>query len=393
MKDKSFLKFIIISFAIVLYIVIFCEGQTLAEWVMAEGSSQIVGGDIVGAKADALHDAERNAIELALGVMLSSETIVENFALIKDKIFTRVEGYIKDLKILNEVCTKKLCSVKIKADVEKRDLADDIAALVRILPKMNYPSISVAIGQQGLDQHLHGVNVDLATAEATILEKLRKKGFVVVDMNALEKERKRQAMLMAVNGDNFKKAIEEASNGAQILIVGMASYQDVGPSPYNERIHAYSAVINARIFETATGALLGSFTVEGKAPSYSFITGANKALEKAAGILAQRISTELVQVWLDACYNEHRVRLLIEDVPFSALSSIKRTLTSNVKGVKFINQRSFLRGRAEFLIGWQNCNTMRLAERISDISAATWYFEVLEVQGNTLRVAFRNAVH
>lgn len=354
---------------------------------MAEGSGPVENGDVATAKKMALHDAERNAIERALGAMVESESLVKNYILIRDRILTRVEGYVKDLQIIEEKCDKTLCSIKIRAEVESRDLADDLAALARILPKMNYPTVAVAIDLEGLDEKLRPVEADLSRiVEDTLIGLLKEKGFIVVEQSAIQKERNRQAKLVAATGDKFKKVLEETSDEAQLIISGEATVQDAGPSPFNSRIHAYSSVISARAVETATGTVLSSYSVEASAPSHSFVSGARNALLKATNKLGNKVAHDVVKVWLDACYNPHNVKLIVEDIPFQMVAKLKQALSNTIDGISSVSQRSYVRKRAVLILRWENCNVQRLAEKLSGITIGKSGVEVLEVEGNRLRV-------
>ncbi len=362
--------------------------SALAEWIVSEGSGSVENGDIAEAKETALHDAERNAIERAIGAMVESESLVENYVLIKDRIFTRVEGYVKKLQIIEEKCDKTQCKVKIKAEVGSRDLADDVAALVRVLPKMNYPTVAIAVRLNGLNQELRPVEADLSRiAEDTLIGLFKAKGFIVVEQESIQRERERQARLFKAAEDRFKEAIEEVSDNAQLFISGEAAVQDAGPSPFNDRIHAYSAVISARAMDTATGAVLSSYSAEASVPSHSFVSGARKALLKAADKLGEKIAHDIVKVWLDACYNAHNVKLIVEDIPFSSLARIRHAIEEKISGVSSVSQRSYMRKRAVLVVRWRNCNIQRLAEKLSEIMIADFgHLEVLEADGNRLRV-------
>lgn len=360
-----------------------------AEWIMAEGSANIEQGDVAGAKKAALHDAERNAIERVVGVMLSSESKVESFTLIQDKILTRVEGYVRDLSILSESCSRVLCTVKIKADVEKMDLADDLAAIARVLPKMNYPTVGVALTSEGMDSRAKSVDVDLLTAQRAIESQLKKKGFLVVDVSALREATHSEANIFKSQGKKAEGAIEEAIGQVQVLIKGDASFEDAGSSPYNQRIHSYSAAINAKVVETATGEVVGAYSSEASVPSHSLVSGGNKALEKAANRLANKLTRDLAHVWLDACYNPHNIMLVVDGLPFSKSREVVTTIPRLVSGVSNAVQRRFLRNRAEILLEWPNCNVMSLAEKLGGLKAKGWYLEVLSVNGNSVRAEFR----
>lgn len=58
--------------------------------------------DVADARRSAIDDALRIAVEQARGVLVSVETEVQEYALVRDEVATRCKGYVKTYKILNE---------------------------------------------------------------------------------------------------------------------------------------------------------------------------------------------------------------------------------------------------------------------------------------------------
>ncbi|MBI3600407.1 MAG: hypothetical protein HY097_07165 [Nitrospinae bacterium] len=59
-------------------------------------------GDAADARRSAIDDALRIAVEQARGVLVSVETEVQEYALVRDEVATRCRGYVKTYKILKE---------------------------------------------------------------------------------------------------------------------------------------------------------------------------------------------------------------------------------------------------------------------------------------------------
>src|SRR4030043_2154041 len=89
------------------------------EVTIAEGVAVIVGNNIPGARDKALDDALRKAVEQAVGTIVSSDTMAENFKVIHDKILAQTTGYVERYKILSEMQDGELYKVKVQAEVGK----------------------------------------------------------------------------------------------------------------------------------------------------------------------------------------------------------------------------------------------------------------------------------
>ena len=106
-----------------------------------------------GLMVDALRcDAKRQVIEKAVGAFVESSTLVENYALVRDRVFTKSQGLIK--RIIKETSPRLgddgLMHLLIKAEV----LLDDVKTALKIMSKENRvnlikehgnPTISVAV--------------------------------------------------------------------------------------------------------------------------------------------------------------------------------------------------------------------------------------------------------
>ena len=84
----------------------------------------------IGKDADAaVKNALRNAVHMAVGVMVDSNTIIENDEVITDKILSHSAAYVQKHEIIGEPEAKDgFVSLKIKAQVKRTQLASGLAA-------------------------------------------------------------------------------------------------------------------------------------------------------------------------------------------------------------------------------------------------------------------------
>src|SRR5262245_65731538 len=84
--------------------------------ITAEGVAS-VGNDPAAARDKAIEDALRRAVEQAVGTIVESETAVENYQLLSDKIYSHSSGYVKDYKVVSEKTEGGLVRVTVAANV------------------------------------------------------------------------------------------------------------------------------------------------------------------------------------------------------------------------------------------------------------------------------------
>ncbi|NCC23881.1 MAG: hypothetical protein EOM25_01585 [Deltaproteobacteria bacterium] len=126
----------IVSGLLTVLLVLFCSTTVSAQSVEATG---------VGVDRDhALNNALQLAVESAIGVLVDSGTLVENFTVVKDEIVTHSVGYVESYKILTEKPEPDGGhSVTISALVNSGRISDDMTSLDVLMKMAGHPRILV----------------------------------------------------------------------------------------------------------------------------------------------------------------------------------------------------------------------------------------------------------
>ncbi|MBR3623310.1 MAG: hypothetical protein IKN43_08195 [Selenomonadaceae bacterium] len=106
------------------------------------------GGSVQTAEKDAL----RNAVESAVGVYVDSKTLTENYALVKDRVFTSSEGFIASFEKLSEKYENGIYIVKVRADVREEffgNVVTDKQKRHMIKTQLLDPSVAVIVKGDG----------------------------------------------------------------------------------------------------------------------------------------------------------------------------------------------------------------------------------------------------
>ena len=86
-----------------------------------------------GARDIALQNAQRSAVEMALGTRIDSKTLTENMQLIQDRIVSVSAGYVAGYDVLSEGPSGDVYAVTIRATV-KESIVDDTKAAIAAVP-------------------------------------------------------------------------------------------------------------------------------------------------------------------------------------------------------------------------------------------------------------------
>ena len=96
--------------------------------ITVKGEGWFEGSDGLIGKDRAINDALRKAVEQAVGTLVSSETMVQNFQTLNDQIYLQSQGYVQSYKILSESQRPNVYEVTIQASVATGPIKEKLEA-------------------------------------------------------------------------------------------------------------------------------------------------------------------------------------------------------------------------------------------------------------------------
>ena len=161
--------------------------------VRATGQAAIYQNDLSAARDKALDDARRKAVEQAVGAVISSSTVTENFELLEDKIFSQAAGYVRSYVVVDESRDADgIYSVTIDCEVSAGKIDSDLAAIQNLLAQKQMPRVLVMVSEQNVGQteggwwSKTGAAISLDVVDNTIFSIWSAKGVKFVDRQVLE---------------------------------------------------------------------------------------------------------------------------------------------------------------------------------------------------------------
>ncbi|MDO9528812.1 MAG: hypothetical protein Q7J27_06590 [Syntrophales bacterium] len=262
----------------ILLIAVLIVSLAFATGAVAANKVVEVEGNSILSREDAIRQAQRSAVELAVGVFIHSKTETENFVLKKDKIMARTQGYITRFNVLKERKTGNLYRVTINAVVSLDKIKNDLFAMKILLDSMERPNVMILIEEKyiGMD------NIGGRFAETELYSLLAAKGFDLVDEGQLEKIRVLAQTRQALAGNMAAAKSLGLHSGVQYLILGKAVVQDIGEAYPGSGMRSLQASLQVKVIQTQTGLVLGSVVKNGVVPHISPLTGATRALRISA---------------------------------------------------------------------------------------------------------------
>ena len=322
------------------------------------GQNQTVTGEGMGMTHDAaLSAAKRNAVEKGVGVVVASETLVQNFAVAEDRILSKANGFVKSYEELSSSQGPDgLYTVVIQAVVT--DILDEVVkdqlALDLLLSWVRHPRFMIMISEENIDDPTSMVS------DTEIGRIMGEKGFDIVSPGQTEALRQRNVNIASVQGDAVQAAGVAAEFGAEYIITGNATSKAVpvtlpGATRPSNRLSG-QANISAQVIRVDNAQIIAQQTFHGRSSHIDAHTAGVNALREAAGELSEYLMSETVKRWSLEQSNARVLTLRISGVSYQSRREIVGVLSSEVEGIQNVDQRSFSAGTVTLAVQYTGSN-------------------------------------
>jgi hypothetical protein len=303
--------------------------------LVAEGAAAIVNNDKGIARDHAIEDAKRKAVEQGVGSVLMSESKVENYQLVYDKISSKATGYVSSYKIIEESQNAGLYRVTIRAVVRMADLQDDVSGILLMVETQGRPRIMVLIrdAHPGSEEL---TSLDMSSdLETMIIDSFVSKGFPVVDEEMVKQNLTNDQIKLILSGDNKTAAELGRKIGAEIVVAGKATAtEEKKADPYsNQTRTVYSTKLNVRTINTQTSEILSATVVNQSAPFSRDAARSNTAEEAS-----RKLVTDILKKWQK---QDIVTQIFCINADNTRLQALKSGLNTRVRALSSVVLRDF----------------------------------------------------
>jgi hypothetical protein len=313
--------------------------------VAAEGVAAIQQGAVDIARDAAIEDAQKRAVEQAIGIMIDSQTQVENYQLISDKILSQIKGYITRYNVTGESQESSLLRVRITAEVSLGKLNDDLSAIGILMSQMHKPRTMVLIAEQNVGRDVNAWwlgtqgEADMSVVENAFMDKFTEKGFEFIDHQVASKEIRVTAPYKVADLSAAQAKTLGSQADAEVVIIGKALakvYGDIGGG-----MKSVQADLSVKAVRTDTGQVIATAATHGAAVHITEISAGTEALKKAANQAADDMITKILAVYSKEVGGTRPVAITITGLTKNQFVKFKDVLRNQVRGIKDLHERSF----------------------------------------------------
>jgi hypothetical protein len=358
--------------------------------VTAEGVSVIQNGAKDIARDAAVEDAQKRAVEQAVGILIDSQTQVENYQLISDKILSQTKGYIKRYSIAGETVDGTLLRVRINAEVSLGQLTGDLSGIGILLGQMHKPRTMIMIAEQNIGREwyawwwgYHGQQTDMGVVENTVIDTFTQKGFEFIDHEAAQKNIKVTAAYKIQDLTAAQARTLGNQADAEVVIVGKAVaklYGDIGGG-----MKSAQADMSVRAIRTDTGQIIAAASTHGAAVHISEDTAGNEALKKAASAAADQLVEKILAVYSKEAGGTKSVNITVTGLSKMQFVKFKDVLRNQVRGIKDLHERSFSGNTAKISVDSKS-SAQIISDELLLKDFGTFGVEVISSTANSLEL-------
>lgn len=329
------------------------------EKVTATGVSFFEEGRVAIAREKALDEAKRAAIEQAVGTRIESRTVIENFQVSRDQVFSHATGYLKNMEIVSEQKTDLgTYEVEISAEVEIAALVNDLDRFKKILGWQKNPRVSILV-----DSDLDKAYVPVARKTASRLgRRLKSEGFRVFDAAAAD---------TSGMGLILRLGLEIASS--------QSTYQGV-----NLTLHEIS--LRTDVLRPGQGEILATASAVKSLPGSNKLKVLDKGAKQCVDSVWKTLRRQLTKTWEKELYSQRQIDLVVRNITSHAeAEEVGAILKSDASGMVDVQLLSFKKEKAEFSIQYNGWPEHLVTELQMEYFRRKYFDSTLEsIQGNRI---------
>jgi hypothetical protein len=346
-----------------------------SQTVTSEGEAAIEGSQ-AQARELAIAQANRLAVEQAMGVYVVSETLVQNAVVVKDEILTKASGFISGYKIITEKVQGKIYRVKIQATVSVEPLVEQLAKMGLLREWTVAVILAPPDGKTAQES--------TESARTKLNSSLLEMGFKVADENALVQLSQPALMAQIMKGNYMAALPTLRDNGVDVLIAGKTFTRPTETGA----METYGGLktiltegrIDARVIRVDTGELLAAKSFNGLAGGSTQAIAEAKAIEKAAGDAGGYFSKQIAKL---PASTTQMVQLKVKGLSF-AREKLFQEAVRKVSGVRKLTRKLYRNQEAQYEIEFAG-KADNLADLLSENAPLKKFgFEILSLSSGRI---------
>lgn len=350
------------------------------------GTSRIQGDDMSASRETAIADGLVVAVSRVLFDVVPQETVVGNFQLLSERIFSKTDEFVRNYKVLTESTHGGLHRVVVQATVSIRRLKQALKKSGVHIGKRSYPRVLFCVAEKLVNDLSFEYwwsaepSWKRGVSEESMRQTLKDKGFVMVAPQSKVASGSLPPELSAAEAVSLAQQLK-----ADVVIIGQAEAQEA-PSTMAGAIRSFKGTLIARAIRVDTGEQIAQTQRSALAASEEPYAGSREALRNAAGLSGEDLALQIAEAWFSPQSGLSRTELIIEGIGGKIASFVKfRGALGNMSGVDNLQLKEMMPNAAVLLVDYQG-TTRALADTLLLQNFDTFGLNISAIETNKIRL-------
>jgi hypothetical protein len=322
--------------------------QPEGKWVTATGEADFKSEEgLSAARAKAREHAIRSAVNQVVGATVSSVSEMQDYALVRDIVFSQAAGYVSKVESVSEKVEQEsgTIAVTVRALVARGAVDKDAAAIQMLIARKGGSRVYVMVEDRSVDSANKasgtGVIVRHGQFDAVLRQALREDGFTLLDPNLVDGKLRVKSAVQGIAAQQEFSEIGRAVD-ANIVIYGQVTVQEGEVDAGIARVSNASISGALSILVPDTGAIIGDVSLSESKSEYTAPKAKALLLESASKSAARAVRTRLYEAWRKDLGGHQAIVLSITGAQtLEAYDAFVNALKNQVRGVKGIKYESY----------------------------------------------------
>jgi hypothetical protein len=350
------------------------------------GTSQIQGDDMSASREKAIADGLVVAVSRVLFDVVPQETVVGNFQLLSERVFSKTSEFVLNYKVLTESTHGQLHRVVVQATVSIRRLKGTLKKIGVHIGKRPYPRVLFCIAEKLVNDLSFEYwwsaepSWKSGVSEISMRQILKDKGFVLVAPRSNVVSGSLPPELSVPEAVSLAQQLK-----AEVVILGQAEAQEA-PSTMAGTIRSFKGTLMAQAIRVDTGKQIAQTQRSALAASEEPYAGSREALRNAAGLSGEDLALQIAEAWFSPQSGLSRTELIIEGVGGKIASFVKfRGALGTMSGVDNLQLKEMMPDAAVLLVDYQG-STRALADALLLQNFDTFGLNISAIEANKIRL-------
>jgi len=355
------------------------------------GRGKIYRDNVAKARDEAIADGLWSAVEQGVGLLISSEAVVDHFQLLSDRVYSQAEEFIHDYKVLTESKSGLHYRLVVQVTLLMGALRDKLQEIGILIMHKEMPSVLFLLSEQNIGpvapryswarSSFGGLPLAI---ENTLSSHFREKGFFIIKPETLGSV---AIDLGPEYGDSElsdEAAVKLAAQvDAKVVIVGKA-FARLSGNVLGTDMKSAEATMSVRAIRTRNGMVIGSAEATGAAVHANEMVAGTQALSLAASGVAEDLSKQVTANWGREASQSHLVELVVKGVKeYADFVRFRTTIRNEIRGVRNVYLKAIKAGEARMDVEVKG-NSRMLADELLLKTFEDFAVNIFEVGQNSI---------